>query len=74
LRHPRLRPKLAATHRKLRASLRLECIEKAFGEPKKAVLEAVVTGVALEHAYDPLRISREDARGLLGCLFDALVA
>ena len=73
LRHPSLRPKLAATHRKLRASLRLESIDEACDEPKKAALEAVLSSLTLEHAYDPLRISREDAREILGLLFDTLV-
>jgi AcrR family transcriptional regulator len=73
LRHPRLRPKLAATHRKLRASLRLESVDKACDEPKKAALEAVLSGIALEHAYDPLRIPKAQAAGILELLFDALV-
>jgi AcrR family transcriptional regulator len=73
LRHPRLRPKLAATHRKLRESLRLESIAKACNEPKKAALEAVLSGLTLEHAYDPLRISKDEATEILGTLFDALV-
>jgi AcrR family transcriptional regulator len=73
LRHPALRPKLAATHRKLRASLRLESIAESCDEPRKAALEAVLSSLTLEHAYDPLRISREEATGILGTLFDALV-
>lgn len=73
LRHPSLRPKLAAKHRKLRASLRLENIAEAFDQPKKAALEAVLSSLTLEHAYDPLRISREEATEILGLFFDALV-
>ena len=73
LRHPQLRPRLAATHRKLRASLRLENIDQACDEPKKAALEAILSSLTLEHAYDPLRISRGDATGILAVLFDALV-
>lgn len=74
VRHPALRSKLAATHRKLRASLRLESIDETCDQPKKAALEAVLSSLTLEHAYDPLRISREQATEILGGLFDALVA
>ncbi len=73
VRHPSLRPKLAATHRKLRAALRVEGLNATGDEPKKAALEAVLSSLALEHAYDALRISREDATVILGLLFDALV-
>ena len=73
LRHPRLRPKLAATHRRLRASLRLESVDQACDEPKKAALEAILSGLSLEHAYDPVRISRQQATAILGVLFDTLV-
>jgi AcrR family transcriptional regulator len=73
LRHPSLRPKLAATHRKLRASLRLESVDRTCDEPKKAALEAVLSSITLEHAYDPVRISRRQAEELLGVLFDVLV-
>ncbi|HLK68579.1 MAG TPA: helix-turn-helix domain-containing protein [Bryobacteraceae bacterium] len=73
LRHPRLRPKLAATHRRLRALLRLEIVAESCDEPTKAALEAVLSGLSLEHAYDPLRISKEQTTATLGLLFDALV-
>ncbi len=73
LRHPRLRPKLAATHRRLRASLRLENVDQTCDEPKKAALEAILSGLSLEHAYDPVRISKEQATAILGSLFDTLV-
>jgi AcrR family transcriptional regulator len=73
LRHPSLRRKLAATHRRIRASLQLEDIAKTCDEPRKAVLEAILSGLALEHAYDPERLSRHQSTALLGSLFDALV-
>ena len=73
LRHRRLRPKLAATHRKLRASLRLEKTSQGCDEPKKAALEAVLSSLTLEHAYDPQRISKQNATEILGVVFDALV-
>ena len=73
VRHPRLRPKLAATHRRLRESLRLESVAQACDEPQKAALEAVLSGLSLEYAYDPLRLSKGQAGAILGRLFDILV-
>jgi AcrR family transcriptional regulator len=73
LRHPRLRPKLAARHRSLRAALRLESVDQACDEPKKSALEAILSGLTLEYAYDPLRISKVQATAILGSLFDTLV-
>jgi AcrR family transcriptional regulator len=73
LRHPRLRPRLAATHRKLRASLHIETIARTCDQPRKAALEAVLSALTLEHAYDPVRIPREEATSILGLLFDTLV-
>lgn len=73
VRHPKLRPKLAATHRRLRESLRLENVAQACDEPQKAALEAILSGLSLEYAYDPVRLSKSQARAILGQLFDALV-
>lgn len=72
VRHADLRPRLAATHRRIRASLKLECIDESFDELKKAALEAVIAGVSMEHAYDPIRLPKRQATELLGALFDAL--
>ena len=73
VRHPRLRPKLAATHRRLRESIRLESVARACDEPQKAALEAILSGLSLECAYDPLRLSKAQAAAILGRLFDTLV-
>ena len=73
VRHPALRARLAATHRRIRASLRLEDIDESWDDLKKAALEAVLAGFSLEHAYDPLRLPKRQATELLGVLFDALV-
>ena len=73
VRHPELRPRLAATHRRIRASLRIEGLAISCDEVKKAALEAILAGFSLEYAYDPLRLPRVQARQLLGALFDALV-
>jgi AcrR family transcriptional regulator len=74
VRHPHLRASLAATHRRVRASLEIPGIEDICGPLQKAALEAVLTGVSLEHAYDPLRLPKRQATRALGLLFDALVA
>ncbi len=73
VRHPELRPRLAATHRRIRASLRVEGLGENLNDVRRAALEAVLAGFSLEHAYDPLRLSRRDAKTLLGDVFDALV-
>jgi len=75
LRHPDLRPSLAATHRRIRAAVRLEGIGGIeYDEGRKAALEVVLAGFSLEHAYDPLRLPKRAATRLLGGLFDTLVA
>jgi len=74
VRHPNLRPALAATHRRIRASLKIEGIGEDYDELKKAALEAVLAGFSLEHAYDPLRLPARPATLLLGALFDALIS
>lgn len=72
LRHPKLRPRLAATHRRIRASLNLEGIVGTYAEPQRAALEVFLSGLTLEHAYDPGRLSHRDMRELLGTLFDSI--
>ncbi|HUO29132.1 MAG TPA: TetR/AcrR family transcriptional regulator, partial [Bryobacteraceae bacterium] len=74
VRHPELRRELAATHRRIRASLHIECLGGDYDDLKKAALEAVLAGVSLEHAYDPLRISKRQATEILGALFDAILS
>ena len=63
LRHPKLRARLARTHRRIRESLKLETISKLIPElmqsgresreVRRVALEAVLNGLVLEHAYDP---------------------
>ena len=84
LRHPRLRARLARTHRRIRASLKLEIISKlipelmksskASQEVRRVALEAVLNGLVLEHAYDPETISQAQATTVLGRMFDVLMA
>jgi len=77
-RHPKLRPKLAAIHRRIRASMKPEVLNKLLGidngcaESKSAVLEGVMAGLFLEHTYDPERLSERQAAKFLGHIFDSL--
>jgi AcrR family transcriptional regulator len=83
-RHPKLRARLARTHRRIRESLKLETISKLIPELMKAgresrevrrvALEAVLNGLVLEHAYDPETISQTQASAVLGRMFDVLMA
>jgi AcrR family transcriptional regulator len=83
LRHPRLRARLARTHRRIRASLKLEIISKLIPglmnssresqEVRRVALEAVLNGLVLEHAYDPETISQAQATTVLGRMFDFLM-
>jgi len=78
-RHPKLRPKLAAIHRRIRASMKLEVLHKLLGidhadpEPRSAVLEGVMAGLFLEHSYDPERLSERQAAKFLAHIFDSFV-
>jgi len=74
VRHPHLRPALAANHRRIRASLKIEGASELCNELEKAALEAVLAGFSLEHAYDPLRLPKRQATLMLGALFDAILA
>jgi AcrR family transcriptional regulator len=74
VRHPGLRPSLAATHRHIRGSLKIEGIGETCDEVTKAALEAMLAGFSLEHAYDPIRLPARRASEILGELFDSLIA
>jgi AcrR family transcriptional regulator len=84
LRHPRLRARLARTHRRIRESLKLEMIgnlipellkdRQESREVRRVALEAVLNGLVLEHAYDPETISQSQATAVLGRMFDVLMA
>jgi len=83
LRHPKLRARLARTHRRIRESLKLEMISKlipelmrggrASRELRRVALEAVLNGLVLEHAYDPETLSQTQAVSVLGRMFDVLM-
>ena len=83
LRHPKLRARLARTHRRIRESLKLETISKLIPElmkdrresreARRVALEAVLNGLVLAHAYDPEIISQTQVTALLGRMFDVLM-
>jgi AcrR family transcriptional regulator len=83
LRHPKLRARLAGTHRRIRASLKLEIIDQLLPdrlrasreseELRKLALDVILSGLVLEHAYDPERISERQVVSLLERLFDVLM-
>ena len=80
VRHAKLRPQLAAAHRRIKASMKLDDIEELLGmddktrnEGTRAVLEALFMGLFLQHAFDPERLSERQAAHYLNALFDFLL-
>jgi AcrR family transcriptional regulator len=84
-RHPKLRAKLAARHRHIRDSFKsggmnwiqicnLEDAAQFERSVTRIALEALLHGVALESAYDPLVLPKEEAARVLGTLFDLLIS
>ena len=79
VRHAKLRPQLAAAHRRIKASMKLDDVEELLGmddekrnEGTRAVLEGLFLGLFLQHAFDPERLSERQAACSLGALFDFL--
>lgn len=83
-RHPKLRDKLAARHRHIRASFKagggnwlqicnLENTAQPGGSMSRIALEALLHGVTLESAYDPVVLPKAEAARLLGEIFDLLI-
>jgi AcrR family transcriptional regulator len=75
--------KLAAAHRRIRASMNFDAIKKFLppqlcdaktGEACKVMLEVALSGLVVEHAYDPKRISRQQVTILMGQIFDRFVS
>lgn len=80
VRYPKLHPKLAAAHRRIRASMKVDDVEKLLGlddnkrnECTRAVLEGLFTGLFLQHAFHPERLSEHQAAYYPGALFDFLL-
>ena len=81
LRNSKHRAQLAAAHRRIRESFHLELMSKittgrlmgAEAEKHaKILLEVIWSGLVLEHAYDPKRISADEVTHLLGRMFDLI--
>ena len=83
-RHPKLRDKLAARHRQIRDSFksggvnwlqicRVSDDAQAEGSMARIALEALLHGVTLESAYDPVVLPKEQAARMLGHIFDLLI-
>ena len=83
LRHKKLHAKLAAAHRRNRRSMNFDAITKFLpprlhdgetAEACKVMLEVALSGLVLEHAYDPKRISREKVARQLEQIFDMVLS
>lgn len=83
-RHPKLRDKLAARHRQIRSSFKsgvvnwpqicgLNDAALAEGSMTRIALEALLHGVTLESAYDPVVLPKGEAARMLGEIFDLLI-
>lgn len=82
VRHPKLRARLAAAHRAIRDSVKVGIRkflreEIQYGaeseEAVRAALEAMLSGLVLEHAYDPKRMSDDHVISVLRSVFDLLI-
>jgi AcrR family transcriptional regulator len=85
IRHPKMRANLAEKHRQIRTlfeSERLNVLRKANlashapSRPwaTRVALEAMLHGLTLESAYDPVALSQDEAGYLLGKIFDLLTS
>lgn len=84
-RHPKLRDKLAARHRQIRASFKSGGVnwlqlcnvgdtDAKEGSLARIALEALLHGITLESAYDPVVLPKESAARMLGEMFDLLIS
>jgi len=82
VRHPNLRAKLAQKHRQIRSSLDLDVMPGMLPaklqasseyEQLRTALEATLSGLVLEHAYDPKRISGEQVVSFLRRVFNMII-
>jgi AcrR family transcriptional regulator len=82
-RHPKIRPKLAKTHRTIRQTIRQEIesllpsnvrINSRRDSAIRTVLEALLHGLTLELAYDPSVLKREEAERVLRRVFNLLIS
>jgi len=83
VRHPKIREKLAKTHRAIRQAFRHEIEGLLPGHLRgnsqqestlPAVLEALLHGLILEHAYDSATLKQEEVEGVLRHVFPLLTS
>ena len=81
-RRGRMRAKLAATHEQIRSSLNFEVLRPLLPKYKrdpetqkldKLLCQVILSGLVLEHAFDPKRISKVEVAAALGRMFDVLI-
>jgi AcrR family transcriptional regulator len=82
VRHRDMRAKLAQTHRRIRSSLNIDLIPGVLParlqsaseqEELRTALEATLSGLVLENAYDEKRISEDQVVSVLRRVFDMLM-
>jgi AcrR family transcriptional regulator len=83
VRHPKIREKLAKTHRAIRKAFRHEIegllpsdMRPSFQQESMlpVVLEALLHGLILEHAYDSAALKQEEVEGVLRRVFHLLTS
>ena len=84
LRHPKLRPKLASAFRSIRSQMKLEEIHSVLparmqvqslsNDLKRITLSVMLNGLALENAYDPDSVSKDQVPVLLRQFFDLTIS
>jgi len=79
VRHPRIRARLARAHREIRSSAKVQInalLSCAFPdgpqEAKRVSLEAALSGLVLQHAYDPESLPEDQLVATLGQIFDVV--
>jgi AcrR family transcriptional regulator len=79
VRHPKIREKLAETHRAIRQAFQQEIegllpsnMSSQQESGVRVVLEALLHGLILEHSYDPAVLTREDVDRVLRRVFNLL--
>ena len=82
VRHPRMRARLAAAHRTLKASFQVPGMADQLCErlphpqfryeAMRSIFEILLHGLTLQRAYDPLSLSEDEASSCIRLVFDML--
>jgi AcrR family transcriptional regulator len=82
VRRDNIRAKMAEAHRRIRSTINFDFMTDLFPERSddghacdvwRGVLEAALSGMTLEHAYDPKRLSENDAKEALAKILETFV-